>query len=344
MTQSMVDFEVARLVRFIEEVTGERLAEIALTQLSGGKSNPTFLVEGGSRKLVVRKKPLGELLPTAHAVEREYRVTQALLGTAVPVPPPIALCEDLSVLGTAFYLMEYVEGRIIRTPELMQFSVEERSAVYDELNRVIALVHCVDYERAGLGDLGKKGGYVARQIKRWTNQYRATQTEARPDIERLIAWLSGSIPEDERVSLVHGDYRLENVLFHSSEPKVVAVLDWELSTLGNPLCDFAYHCLAWHMPSGLGGMEHLNLNGTGIPDEREYLAAYQRRVSGTWKSDLSTAAWTYFIVFSIFRLLGILQGVYARALHGNTTSPEAGIVRERIAPLAKRALEIIDGA
>ena len=261
-------FDEARLAGYLRQNLPGFGGALGVEQFKGGQSNPTYLLTAGIRRYVLRRKPPGELLASAHAVEREYRLIRALAGSAVPVARALLLCEDPEVIGTPFYVMEYVDGRVFWDPALPGMLPRERGAIYDELNRVIAALHCVDPVAVGLGDYGKPGNYIARQVARWTRQYRAAETERIEAAERLIEWLPQRIPAESETRIVHGDYRLDNVIFHRSEPRILAVLDWELSTLGDPLVDFAYHCMSWHIGfnamRGLGGVDIVAL---GIPTE-----------------------------------------------------------------------------
>jgi aminoglycoside phosphotransferase (APT) family kinase protein len=309
--------------------------EIAVRQFEGGQSNPTYLLDVGGRKLVLRRKPLGTLLPSAHAVDREFRVMRALAGTDVPVPRVLALCEDPSAIGSAFYVMDYVEGRIFSDPTLASLPLGARAAIYAEMNRVIAELHSVHPEELGLGDYGRSGNYIERQVQRWTKQYRASQTADVPAMERLIEWLPLHIPPGDETRIVHGDFRLDNLIFHPREPRILAVLDWELSTLGHPLADFAYHCLCWYRsPDTQQGLLGLDLEARGVPWVHDYLAQYCQRVG---REMVAPHHWEFYIVFNMFRLVGILQGVAARALQGNASSAEAAIHGSRARPLAEEA-------
>ncbi len=292
----------------------------AVRQFSGGQSNPTFLIETGGRKYVMRKKPPGALLKSAHQVDREYRVMKALGQTDVPVPIMRALCEDDSVVGTAFYVMDFLEGRIFRDPLIPGVTREERAAIYDEMNAVMARLHSVDYEAIGLGDFGRPGNYFERQIARWITQYRGAETEVIPAMEDLIAWMPSHIPPDNSVSIAHGDYRLENTIFHPSEPRMLAVLDWELSTIGHPLADLGYNCMGYRLNNPRqGGLVNIDHAATGIPTEEAYVRAYcaRRRIS------FPIADWDFYIAFAVFRLAAISQGVYKRGLDGNASSENA---------------------
>ncbi len=320
---------------FLRRHLGHFAGEARVERLNGGQSNPTFLVTAGDRRCVLRAKPPGHLLPSAHAIEREYRVIAALAGSDVPVPRALALCEDPSVFGTPFYLMEHVEGRILRDPALPGMAPAGRTAMYDELNRVIAALHRVDYAALGLGDYGKAGNYMDRQVARWTRQYRAAETETIDAVDRLIAWLPDHIPAQDETRIVHGDFRIDNVVFHPTEPRILAVLDWELSTLGHPLADFAYHCMAWRMaPPVARGLAGQPLAALGIPDEAAYLQAYCRR---TGRGSVAAADWEFYLVFNMFRLAGILQGIAHRAVQGNAAAADAVATGRRARPLAEQA-------
>jgi aminoglycoside phosphotransferase (APT) family kinase protein len=312
---------------------------IDVHQFAGGQSNPTFLVQGADRRYVLRRKPPGKLLPSAHAVDREFRVLTALKGTAVPVAHAFALCEDPDVIGSAFYVMEYIEGRIFWDASLPEAAPAERAPIYMEMVRVLALLHSVDYHAVGLGSFGKPGGYVERQVALWTRQYRAAETDKIDAVERLIEWLPQHIPADEESSIVHGDFRLDNTIFHPSEPRILAVLDWELSTIGHPLVDFAFFCMRYHLPrvefQGLAGVDTQLLS---IPSEAECVAAYCeiRAIKPVSQRD-----WTYYMAFCMFRLASILQGVLARALQGNASSATALNAGRRARPLAQRGWRLV---
>ena len=312
---------------------------IEVRQFAGGQSNPTFLVQSANHSYVLRRKPPGKLLPSAHAVDREYRVIAALADTAVPVAKAYALCEDPEVIGTPFYVMDYVEGRVFWDAALPEVAGEQRRAVYNEMTRVIAALHSVDYGAAGLGDYGKPGRYIERQVARWTLQYRASATETIDAVERLIEWLPKHIPADEETAVVHGDFRLDNAIFHPSEPRILAVLDWELSTLGHPLVDLAYLCMRYHLSAeqfrGLGGLDPAALQ---IPSEAECVADYCRRRG---RAPVAPQDWAYYLAFNMFRLAGILQGVLARAIQGNASSATALEAGRRARPLAEQAWSLV---
>ncbi len=314
-------FDTERLAEYMRRHVDDFAGPIDVAQFKGGQSNPTYLVRAGGKSYVMRRKPPNKLLPSAHAVDREYRVVTALAATDVPVAKTYALCMDESVIGTAFYIMDYVEGRIFWDPALPGMTPAERSAVFDEMNRVIAALHRVDYQAVGLGDYGKPGSYFARQIDRWSKQYRASETEPIEAMERLIDWLPLHIPADDQTCIVHGDFRIDNVIFHPSEPRALAVLDWELSTLGHPMSDFAYHCLMWRMsPGEFHGLAGLDVKALGIPSEPAYVAAYCYRVG---REPVPEHDWEYYMAFNMFRLAAIVQGVLARALQGNASNQNA---------------------
>jgi aminoglycoside phosphotransferase (APT) family kinase protein len=296
--------------------------KLKIQQFSFGQSNPTYLLNDRNKAYVLRKKPPGKLLPSAHAVEREYRILKILEKTDVPVPKMVLLCEDASIIGTPFYVMEHVEGRIFREPTLPGATDrEERSAIFDAMNETLTRVHKVDWQSLGLGDYGKPGNYMARQVGKWTKQYLASKTDPIESMDRLIKWLPLNIPDNDSTTIVHGDFRLENMIVHPSEPTVVAVLDWELSTLGHPLADLAYNCMGYYLPS-LGsrafGFADVDFEATGIPGEDAYIAAYCER---THRNNIPN--WSFFMAFSMFRLAAIVQGVYRRGLDGNASAANA---------------------
>lgn len=311
-----------------------------VSQFEYGQSNPTFLLSAGGKEYVLRKKPPGKLLPSAHAVDREHRIINALKNTDVPVPETWMLCEDDSVIGTPFYVMERVEGRIFREPAASEASdAKERSAIFDDMNNTLAKIHLVDWETLGLTDYGKPGNYMGRQVGRWTKQYKASKTDNIETMDRLIQWLENNIPVDHTTTVVHGDFRLENLIIHPSEPRVVAVLDWELSTLGHPLADLAYNCMSYHIPSMEGrltGYKDLNLAELGIPEETDYFAAYCRRTG--WGN---IPNYQFFMAFSMFRLAAIVQGVYKRGLDGIASSDHAKAYGEYVRFLTDSACRII---
>ncbi len=316
----------------LEKFLGLKIS--ALEQFKGGQSNPTYrLTAADGRKLVLRRKPPGKLLPSAHAVDREYRVIKALHAVGFPVARPHVLCEDESVIGTAFYVMDCVEGRVLWDQSLPGMGKGERYAIWDELNRVIARLHLVDYRALGLESFGKPGNYVERQVARWTRQYQASETERVEAMDNLIAWLPKNIPPETGTSVVHGDFRLDNVIFHPGEPRILAVLDWELSTLGDPLVDFAYHCMSWHIPPGqFRGIAGLDLEGLGIPSESQYVKAYCQR---TGRSAIDSSHWDFYLAYNLFRIAAILQGILKRVVDGTAASAHARDAGSRARPMAE---------
>jgi len=312
-------FDERALEAYLVEHVPELVRPISVSQFIGGMSNPTFLItDSAGKKFVMRKKPPGKLLPSAHAVDREFKVISALHGSGVPVARPYVLCEDESVIGQAFYVMEHVQGRVFRAFMLPDMAPPERAAIYDAMNDAIATLHNVDYRAVGLADFGREGGYCERQVSRWSKQYEASKTEEVPAMENLIRWLPENMPANDETTIVHGDFRLENMIFHPTEPRVLAVVDWELGTLGHPLSDIAYNCLPWHVPDSHRGFLGDLPPEWGIPTEEEYVAAYCRR---TGRSGIDN--WPFYVVLSLFRLGAIAQGVYRRGLDGNASSPAA---------------------
>ena len=306
---------------------------LSAEKFAGGQSTPTFKLSAGDRKFVLRRKPPGQLLASAHAVDREFRVIAALQDTDVPVPGAVALCKEDEIIGSMFYLMEYLEGRVFWDPVLPELNNDERSAVYDDMNRVLAAMHSINVADVGLGDYGRPGNYFERQVGRWTKQYRASETQTVPAMEELMAWLPENMPaEDDRVALVHGDYRLDNVMFHPTEPKIIAVLDWELSTLGNPIADLAYQVMAWQLPrdAGITGLAGIERKPLAIPEDNSYVTSYCER---TGRDEIKH--WNFYLAFCFFRLAAIVQGVKKRALDGTASSAEAESRGNLVQPLAE---------
>jgi aminoglycoside phosphotransferase (APT) family kinase protein len=332
-------FDTSRLSDWLRAHVEGFKGPIEVQQFAGGQSNPTFLVQSADHRYVLRRKPPGKLLPSAHAVEREYRVLVALAKSQVPVAKAYALCEDAAVIGTAFYVMDYIEGRLFWDAALPEVAAAKRGAIYQEMTRVIAALHAVDYAAVGLADYGKAGRYIERQVARWTEQYRGAQTETIDAMERLIEWLPQHVPADGETSIVHGDFRLDNCIFHPSEPRILAVLDWELSTLGHPLADLAYLCMRYHLsPDQFRGLAALDLAALQIPSEAECVADYCRRRG---RAPVAQREWTYYLAFNMFRLTGILQGVLARAIQGNASSETALEAGRRARPLAEQAWTLV---
>jgi len=334
MESVLHDIDAERLGEIIGQQVEAFTGALSLQRIQGGQSNPTYVVEAGEKRYVLRRKPSGPLLPSAHAIEREFRVMRALGASDVPVPRVRLLCEEPAVLGSAFYLMDFVDGRILDDQTLPGMSPGQRRSHYAELNRVLARLHAQKPKDLGLEDYGRAGGYVQRQLDRWVRQYRASETDRIETIERLIAWLVERVPAQKSISVVHGDYRLDNVVWHAQEPRIVAVLDWELSTLGDPLVDFAYHCMTWHLELGthrtLAGVD---LDPLGIPDETAYVAMYAENTDREVDEVLTN--WPFYMAFNMFRLAAIQQGVARRLLDGNAANDRARDVANRVAATAE---------
>ncbi|MCR5858118.1 phosphotransferase family protein [Mesorhizobium sp. J428] len=312
---------------------------IDLRRISGGQSNPTFRLSATGIELVLRSKPAGHTLPSAHAVDREFRVLEALRSTGVPVPYVRALCRDESVIGTVFYVMDFVPGRVFWDPRLPDLSPVERAAIFDSMNDTIARIHSVDIAAVGLADYGRPGAYAERQVARWSKQYRAAETVPIPEMDWLIDWLPRNLPPEDATRLVHGDYRLDNVLIHPTEPRVVAVLDWELSTLGSPIADFAYHAMSWRLaPDLFRGLAGVDLRDTGIPGEADYLAQYLRRTGQPQCDD-----WDFYLVLSMFRIASIMQGIARRSLDGTASNHDAAAIGAKARPIAEIAVALARG-
>ncbi len=336
-------FDVAALEAYLQRELPGFEGPLTVEQFKGGQSNPTYKLITPKRRYAMRSKPgpASKLLPSAHAIEREFRVMKALSGTGVPVAQMHVLCEDESVIGRAFFVMEFVEGRVFWDQSLPDLTRAQRGEIYDEMNRVIAALHNVDVKAVGLADYGKPGNYFERQIGRWSKQYLASVTEEIPEMDRLIEWLPARLPasakDESQVSVVHGDYRLDNMIFHPDEPRVLAVLDWELSTLGHPLADFSYHCMAWHIPPGtfrgIGGLDHAAL---GIPAEAEYVRRYCERTHRPDPAAL-TADWNFYLAYNLFRLASITQGIAKRVVDGIASSAQARATGASTRPLAQMA-------
>ncbi|HKB23837.1 MAG TPA: phosphotransferase family protein [Methylomirabilota bacterium] len=329
-------FDVDALERFLRARGPGFAGPLAVRQFRGGQSNPTYYLTAGGKEYVLRRKPPGKLLPSAHAVDREYRVITALSTTGFPVPRTHVLCEDDAVIGTAFYLMDCVHGRVITDPAVPDLTPRERTAIYDSLGETLARLHTVDWRQLGLTDFGRPGNYFARQIHRWTQQYRASETEKIEAMERLIAWLPANLPPGDETTLVHGDFRLGNVIIHPTEPRVAAVLDWELSTLGHPLGDLAYNCLPYRFTREWEGLADKNLEDLGLPTEQAYVAAYCRRTGRA-----GIPEWEWCLAFAMFRLAAIAQGIMGRVVAGTANDPNARERGARARPLAESAWELV---
>ena len=313
---------------------------LSIEQFKGGQSNPTFKLVTPSMTYVMRSKPgpVAKLLPSAHAIEREFRVMAALRKADMPVAKMMALCEDESIIGRAFFIMEFVDGRVLWNPALPGMTTAGRAEIFDAMNSTIARLHQVDFAAIGLADFGKAGNYFERQIGRWTKQYRASETEKIEAMDKLIEWLPLHIPPGEETSIVHGDYRLDNLIFHPTEPTVLAILDWELSTLGHPLADFAYHCMTWHVPpSAFRGLAGLDLAALGIPDFHAYVASYCQRTGRPGIENFE-----YYLAYNLFRMAGILQGIMKRVVDGTAASEQAVAMGKAARPLAELGWKVAE--
>ncbi len=334
-------FDVAALERHLQRELPGFAGPLRVEQFKGGQSNPTYKLTTPQQTYVMRTKPgpAAKLLPSAHAIEREFRVMHALAGSAVPVARMHLLCADEAVIGRAFYVMQFVDGRVLWEQSLPGFTPAGRNAIYDEMNRVIAALHSVDPAQVGLADYGKPGNYFVRQIARWSKQYQASQLQTITEMDRLIEWLPAHLPpsalDESQVAIVHGDFRLDNLIFDASEPRIVAVLDWELSTLGHPLADFSYHCMGWHIEPGVfRGIGGLDLAALGIPSEREYVRRYCER-TGRGDPDAVMADWNFYLAYNLFRLAAITQGIAKRAADGTAASAQARTSGDATAALAR---------
>jgi len=342
---SAVDtLDEALLASYLEANIEEFKGPLTASKFAGGQSNPTFKIDAASGSYVLRRQPPGKLLKSAHAVDREYRVLAALGATDVPVAKVYHLCEDPEVIGSMFYIMEFCEGNVHWEAALEDISsTQQRAKMYDEMSRVLAAIHSVDLDAVGLADYGRPGNYFQRQYDRWSAQYKASELKPIPEMNQVIEWLGNNIPEDDgKVSLVHGDYRLDNLMFSPDNDRVIAVLDWELSTLGHPYADLAYQCMGMRLPSGNGpgassGLFGVDIQALGIPSEQDYIDSYCQRM-GIEKLE----NWNFYLAFSFFRLAAIAQGVAKRAADGNASSKAAGGVAAMVQPLAANALTIID--
>ena len=329
-------FDEARLADYLARHIDDFTRPLTVRQFRGGQSNPTYQVATPNRAYVLRRKPPGKLLPSAHAVDREYRIIAALYPTGFPVAKPYVLCEDETVIGTPFYVMEYVEGRIYWGPLMPGLPASERAAIYDAMNATLSQLHALDYEKLGLVDFGKPGNYIGRQIARWTKQYLASETEPIPEMHQLIDWLPKHLPAEERSTIVHGDFRLDNMILHPLRPEILAVLDWELSTVGDPLADFTYHLMQWLMPpeistSGAGSLMGIDLAALGIPTMDTYVAKYCARTGRAGIPNLD-----YYAAYNFFRLAGILQGIVGRVRDGTAANENAAQNAASVRPLAER--------
>jgi aminoglycoside phosphotransferase (APT) family kinase protein len=331
--------DMARLAAYLASRLPNFEAPLTVRQFKGGQSNPTYFIETPQRRYVLRRKPPGKLLPSAHAVDREYRVTGALAAQGFPVARPLLYCEDASIVGTPFYLMDYVEGRVFWEPHMPGIESAERTAIYDVTNATQARLHRYEPADLGLGDYGRGENYVARQVERWSKQYRASETEPIDEMERLIEWLPAHLPPAAPVRLVHGDYRLDNVIVARSRPAILAVLDWELSTLGDPLADLTYHLMVWDMPPspdglGFGTLAGRDLHALGIPSREAYVEAYRARTGLDPRPHLGV-----YLAYNFFRLAAILQGIAGRLRDGTAASDNAAAMGPMVRPLAAKGWE-----
>ena len=326
-------FDIDRLEDYMASHVESFRGPLTVRQFRGGQSNPTYLLEAESGRYVLRRKPPGKLLQSAHAVDREYRVISALYGADFPVPRPYVLSEDDEIIGTMFFIMEYVDGRIFWDLDLPNANPEGRAALYDDINNTIAKLHSFDHEALGLDDYGKPGNYFSRQISRWSRQYRASEIDSIRSMDALIEWLPDNIPADDSSSIVHGDFRLDNMIVHPTQPKIIAVLDWELSTIGHPLADFTYHLMAWQIPKtgiGMPGFKGLDIGALGIPDEEAYTLRYCERTGRS--SGIENR--NFYSAFNFFRLAAILQGIAGRVRDGTAASAHAEQATAAVLPLA----------
>ncbi|MEK8034890.1 phosphotransferase family protein [Ideonella sp. DXS29W] len=343
-------FNVAALEAYLADKLPGFAGPLSVEQFKGGQSNPTYKLITPGASYVMRSKPgtAAKLLPSAHAIDREFRVMAALHDTDVPVARMHVLCEDESVIGRAFYVMEFVAGRVLWNQALPEASREERGAIYDEMNRVIAALHTVDVAAVGLADYGKPGNYFERQIGRWSKQYVASITGPNPAMDKLLEWLPAHIPasarDEAQISIVHGDYRLDNLIFDARQPRITAVLDWELSTIGHPLADFSYHCMSWHIPAGvfrgIAGLDHAAL---GIPAELDYVRRYCER-TGRADVDAVMADWNFYLAYNLFRLAAIAQGIAKRVVDGTAASASARATGDAAPTLAQLAWQFAQAA
>ena len=332
-TPERLKFDEAALDAYLKEHVADYSGPLDVKQFKGGQSNPTYLLETPGKKYVLRRKPPGKLLPSAHAVDREYRVMTALGGEGFPVPKTYALCEDESVIGTAFFVMEFLDGRIFWDGRLPQLDRAERRGVIEAAVDTLADLHTVDHVKAGLGDYGKPGNYFERQIGRWSKQYKAAETHSVPSMDKLIEWLPTAIPDGDETTVVHGDYRIDNIVLHKTEPRAIGVLDWELSTLGHPLADFTYYLMGWFFPAEMrGGLAGVDLKEENLPTVEEVVERYGARTGRSEIPDLD-----FCLAYNMFRITSIIQGVYKRSVDGNASSDQAAKYKDQIAPLADYA-------
>ena len=328
-------FDVKALTNFMEENVEGFEGPLTIEEFKGGQSNPTYLVKAQNQSYVLRRKPPGKLLKSAHAVDREYRVITALNRTDVPVPTTYALCEDIEILGTAFYLMEFMEGRVLWDPSMSGSSKGEALGVYTSMNSTLAKLHSVDPFELDLESFGRPGNYVGRQVSIWSKQYIDSETEKIPEMDKLIDWLPSNLPSDKPLRIVHGDFSLSNLMMHADKPEVIAILDWELSTLGDPCADFSYHCMQYRQNPHLADQEYCK--ETGIPNEEEYVAMYCDKTGSDLKEE-----WELYMAYNLFKSAGILQGIMGRVRDGTAASKHAKGMAARVRPLAEGAWKLIE--
>lgn len=340
-SSAFADLDGDSLERWMRSTLGNSVKLRKIEKFVGGQSNPTYRVVASNGEMVLRRKPFGKLLPSAHAVEREHRLIQALYPTAVPVARPIALCEESDIIGAPFYLMEMVRGRTFWNGTLPECEAEDRGPIYREMIDALARLHSVNPDEVGLGDFGASGNYFTRQVGRWTKQYRASETEEIPEVERLIEWLPATLPQQDRVAIIHGDYRIDNMIYAPDRPEIHAIIDWELSTLGDPLADFAYLAMNWAMPHGERGaqLDGIDLRELGIPTLEDMTRQY---CDLTGRSSVPDLNW--FFAYNLFRLICIIQGIRKRALDGNASNANAKATAARIVPMARQACAFADRA
>jgi aminoglycoside phosphotransferase (APT) family kinase protein len=339
-----LQFPVAPLEAYLAEKVAGFAGPLAVRQFKGGQSNPTYLLQTPRRRYVLRRKPPGKLLPSAHAVDREFRAISALYPQGYPVAEPVIYCDDAGLIGTAFYVMGYADGRVFWEPDMPQSNPVERAAVYDAMNTTLARLHSFDPEAIGLGAFGRGENYVARQVDRWSKQYRASETEKVDDMERLMEWLPKNLPPAARVRVVHGDYRLDNMIIAADAPRILAVLDWELSTLGDPLADFSYHLMQWDMPpsdstAGASTLLGRDLGALGIPARDAYVDAYVERTGLDPRPYLPV-----YLAYNFFRITAIIQGIVGRVRDGTATSEFAPTRAQMVRPMAAKAWEFARAA
>ncbi len=336
----MSDLDEARLGDWLAANVAGFAGPFSVEKFPGGQSNPTYRIDAASGAYVLRRKPFGPILPSAHAVDREHRLIAALHPTGFPVARPYGLCEDEAVIGSAFYIMEMVEGRTLWDGSLPDMAPADRTAHYDAITDTLAALHAIDPDAVGLGDYGKPGNYFERQVGRWSKQYKASQTDDLPEMERLIEFLPRTVPAQTRTSIVHGDFRIDNMIFHAAEPRVLAVLDWELSTLGDPLADYSYYLMSWvTQPEGRSGVKGLTGPETGIPTIEQVVERY---CAATGRDGVPQLDW--YFAYNLFRLAGIVQGIKKRMIDGNASSTKAAATVERMPGLVAAAWEFAERA